>query len=89
MTDDWQQHTEMLSQGFARSFAVRDCVALLMADLARRSGDADGYFHKAAEALQARLDELPEGISDLKERVRVEPDWIVGCAQAFHRLGQP
>lgn len=75
-----------ISELLARSFAVRDAVAYLIAIEARRAKSPEQVFTDVAGALQDRLDELPEGISDLKERVRAESDWIVGAAQAFHRL---
>lgn len=81
--------SDALSIVLARSFSLRDAVALLIAYQAAKSGNPDVHFQKIAEALQARLDELPEGISHLKENVRAEQDWLVSCAQAFHRLFQP
>jgi hypothetical protein len=77
---------EIVVQIMARSFAMRDALSYLMAVLADRDGEPDLFFRATASALQDRLDALPRGISDLKEKVRAESDWIVGCAQAFHQL---
>jgi hypothetical protein len=87
MTDYAQE--KLLSDCVARSFAVRDAMALVISHLASTSDDAGAFFKRVSEALNARLDELPQGVSDLKEKVRAEQDWIVGAAQAFRKLGEP
>jgi hypothetical protein len=78
---------DALSNAMARSLAVREVVAVLMATEASRQDDAQAYVARMADILQTRLDELPEGIGGLKEKVRVEADWIVGAAQTWLRLG--
>lgn len=77
---------KLLSDVVARSFALRDAVAYLIARDAARSGDPEGVFREVAEAMDDRLDELPHGISDLKEKVRAEIDWTIGAARAFLAL---
>jgi hypothetical protein len=77
---------EILTQMNARSYAVRDALSYLASIVAGVGGAPERFFQEMAQALQDRLDELPQGSSDLKERVRAEVDWIVGAAQSFHGL---
>jgi len=71
----------------ARSVAVSDAVAYLIAIEASKADDPDHVFKDVSEALQNRLDELPQGVrADQKEKVRAASDQIVGAAQAFYQL---
>jgi hypothetical protein len=79
----------MLSETYARGFALREIVALLISIEARAAAPSTDIFRKMSEALDDRLDELPPGISDLKDKVHAEIDWIIGCARAFHDLQKP